>query len=71
MLTQRTLSLQELRHKTLEEVLQSVLTRQETLTVRFPSGTEVVIQPKPSLKPLPVLEGFVPEGWKEAIYNER
>ena len=22
------------------------------------------------LKPLPVLEGFVPEGWKDAIYGE-
>jgi hypothetical protein len=30
----------------------------------------VVIQPAPSLKPLPELEGFVPEGWKDAVYGE-
>lgn len=26
-------------------------------------------QSQPSLKPLPVLEGFVPSGWKDAIYE--
>ena len=26
-------------------------------------------KPLPRLKPLPVLEGFVPEGWKDAIYE--
>lgn len=27
----------------------------------------VTIKPLPRLKPLPVFEGFVPEGWKDAI----
>jgi len=27
------------------------------------------IKPSPRLKPLPTLEGFVPEGWKNAIYE--
>ncbi len=26
-------------------------------------------KPSPPLKPLPTLEGFVPEGWKDAIYE--
>jgi len=26
-------------------------------------------QPSPRLKPLPVLDGFVPEGWKDALYE--
>jgi hypothetical protein len=25
---------------------------------------------KPKLEPLPVLEGYVPEGWKDAVYAE-
>jgi hypothetical protein len=29
----------------------------------------VTIKPLPRLKPLPVLEGFVPEGWEDAIYE--
>ena len=29
----------------------------------------VTIKPLPRLKPLPVLEGFVPKGWKDAIYE--
>jgi len=40
------------------------------LPFEFPNGDEVIIQPKLPLKPLPILEGYVPEGWKEAIYNE-
>ena len=27
------------------------------------------IKPSPCLKPSPTLEGFVPEGWKDAIYE--
>lgn len=27
------------------------------------------IKPAPRLKPLPTLEGFVPEGWKDTIYE--
>ena len=28
------------------------------------------LRPNPVLAPLPVLEGFVPAGWKDAIYDE-
>jgi hypothetical protein len=28
----------------------------------------VTIEPTSQLKPLPELDGYVPEGWKDAIY---
>ena len=33
------------------------------------AGETVAIQPSPRLKPLPILEGFVPDGWKDALYE--
>jgi len=65
----QTLTLDDLREQTLEDVLRRVVRRQEVLTVRLPEGETVAIQPSPRLKPLPVLEGFVPEGWKDAVYE--
>ena len=65
----RTLVLDDLKARTLEEVLREVVMRQEVLTVRLPEGDTVAIQPSLRLKPLPVLDGFVPEGWKDAIYE--
>ncbi len=69
-MTLQTSTLEELRGHSLEQVLESVLEEDEILTVRMPGGQEVVIRPKPALEPLPVLEGSVPEGWKDAIYDE-
>ena len=71
MLTLHTSTLEELRERSLEQVLETVLQEQEILTVKMPSGQDVVIRPKPALEPLPVLEGSVPDGWKDAIYDER
>ena len=68
-MTTQTLKLEEIEKKKLKEILQAVLTKQQALTVQLPNGDEVIIQPKPPLKPLPILEGYVPEGWKEAIYK--
>jgi hypothetical protein len=66
-MTDQTLMLDDLRERTLEEVLREVVARGEVLTVRLPEGETVTIQPVPRLKPLPILEGSVPEGWKDAI----
>lgn len=63
------LELDDLRGRTLEEILQQVAERQTGFIVRLPQGDAVTIQPAPRLKPLLVLEGFVPEGWKDAIYD--
>ena len=65
----QTVTLDDLREQTLEDVLRRVVRQQEVLTVRLPEGETVAILPTPHLKPLPVLEGFVPEGWKDALYG--
>ena len=68
-MTQRTITLDELRGHAVEDVLREVLSRQEILTVRLPEGETITVEPSPRLKPLPQLEGKVPEGWKDAIYR--
>ena len=66
----RTLVLEDIRERSLEEVLWDVVESSTYFVVRMPSGEEVVIEPKSPLKPLPVLEGHVPDGWKDAVYAE-
>jgi hypothetical protein len=68
-MTYETSTIEELEAKSLKEILRSVLIDQKVLAVQFDGG-EVVIQPKRRLKPLPILDGHIPDGWKEAIYNE-
>jgi len=65
----QTLTLDDLKEQTLEDLLRRVVKEQEVLTVRLPEGETVALQPSPRLKALPVLDGFVPEGWKDAIYE--
>ena len=65
----RTTTLKELERKySLGEFLQEVARQHETVTVMLDEGEAVVLRPVPALKPLPELEGSVPEGWKDAIY---
>ena len=68
-MTIQTLKLEEIEKRKLKDILQTVLNKNQVLTVQLPNGDEVIIQPRPPLKPLPILEGYVPEGWKEAIYK--
>ncbi len=68
-MTYETSTIEQLEDKSLKEILRSVLMDQKVLAIQF-DGDEVVIQPKRRLKPLPVLDGQIPNGWKEAIYNE-
>ena len=68
-MTQRTVTLDELKGHTVEDVLKELVSRQEVLTVRLPEGAAVTVEPSPRLKPLPRLKGQVPEGWKNAIYR--
>lgn len=65
----RTSTLDDLEDRDLEDVLRQVIARQEVLAVRLPEGETVLIQPALRLKPLPVLEGFVPDGWKDNLYD--
>jgi hypothetical protein len=68
-MTTQTLKLEKIEKRKRKEILQTVLTENQVLTVQLPNGDEVVIQPKPPLKPLPILEGYVSEGWKEAFFK--
>ncbi len=65
-----TSTIEELQGKSLKEILRSVLIDQKILAVLFPDGAEIIIQPRPRLKPLPILNGYIPKEWKEAIYDE-
>ncbi len=69
-MAERILTLEEVRGRTVDELLHQVASEREAVTVVFGYGERVVIQPAPSLKPLPELEGFVPGGWKDAVYGE-
>ncbi len=61
-------TLEELKGRTLEELLHEVARSQQAITVVLEEGELITIGPAPKLKPLPELEGRVPEGWKDAIY---
>jgi hypothetical protein len=69
-MTTRTLALDEVKGRTVEDFLREVVAHQEVLTVQLPEGDGITIQPLPRLKPLPELEGFVPDGWEDAIYEQ-
>ena len=63
----QTLSLDELKNISLEELLQKIAERSARVLILLPDGKEMVIEVREPLQPLPELEGRVPEGWKEAI----
>ena len=60
-------TLEELKGCTLEELLHEVARSQESITVVLEEGELITIEPALQLKPLPVLDGSVPEGWKDAV----
>jgi hypothetical protein len=63
-------SLEDLKGRTIDEVLREVAHHGQAITVMLEDGELIVIQPASQLKPLPELEGFVPIGWKDAVYDE-
>jgi hypothetical protein len=65
----RKLDLDELEGRTWEDVLREVVRKQLVLTVQLPEGDLVAIRPAKSLQPLPLLEGSIPAGWKDAVYE--
>jgi hypothetical protein len=66
---QRTLTLEELKQQSLDDLLYEIIRQGAIIVVRLPEGGEIVMGPKQPLEPLPVLDGYVPEGWKDAIYS--
>lgn len=69
-MTAQTLKLDEIKYRSIEELLQFVSINKQILNIQLPWGEEVIIQPKNQLSPLPILDGYIPQGWKDAIYNE-
>jgi len=61
-------TLEELKGRTLAELLQEVARSGEAITVVLDEGESVTIEPAAQLQPLPALEGCAPEGWKDVIY---
>jgi hypothetical protein len=61
--------LDDLKSLSIEEFLQTVLEQGTALTVQLPTGEAVIVQPQQPLLRLPVLDGSMPEGWKDAIYS--
>ncbi len=53
----------------LGEVIARILEQEETWIIRVSEEQEITLRPQARLKPLPTLEGYVPEGWKEALYE--
>jgi len=78
------LTFEDLKQVSLEEIIQQVVVQRKTLTIRVSADEEITIQLKARealndpeaisrsearLIPLPVLKGYVLEGWKDAIYG--
>lgn len=61
-------ALDSIKNISVEEFL-NLLQQQSAIAVQFPNGESLVVQVKPKLATLPVLTGYVPSGWKDAIYE--
>lgn len=68
-MAEKILSLEELKGQQVEQVLQEVAETGESLLVHLPGSRAIRIAPVSFLRPLPTLEGIVPEGWKDALYG--
>jgi hypothetical protein len=66
----QTLKLEAIKDMPMEEVIARVLQDRRPLTVWVSNEQEVVIEPRQKLVPLPVLDGYIPQGWKDAVYDE-
>ena len=67
----RTITVDEVRGRSVDELLQEITHSQETLRVKVAEGEFVEIKPLPKLKPLTRREGYIPTGWKDAIYERK
>lgn len=58
-------TIDELSEKSIKSIVEEAIENNETIVVTLESGKAVEIRP---LSDLPVFEGYVPDGWKEAVY---
>ncbi|MBO1350768.1 MAG: hypothetical protein EBE86_026850 [Hormoscilla sp. GUM202] len=63
------IAIESLRDVSVEEFWRR-LQQQGPIAVELTDGHQVIVQAKLELPPLPILEGYVPSGWKDAIYSE-
>jgi hypothetical protein len=62
------ISLDKLTNLSLEEFLETVLKQGTALTIQLPTGETVTVEPRRKLSALPILNGAISDGWKDAIY---
>jgi hypothetical protein len=62
--------LKDIKDESVEDLIKTILIDHKSLSIKLPDGEEIIIQAKTRLKPLPSLNGYIPDGWKEAIYDE-
>ncbi len=65
------LTMDEVKARPIEELLCEVDATRETLRIVLEAGHEIEIKPVLKLKPLQTFEGYVPDGWKDAIYEPK
>jgi len=65
----QTLMLEAIKGLSLEDLFAWVLQEHQTLTIRLSNDQAIIIAPLEELKPLPVLDGYIPHGWKDAIVS--
>jgi len=64
---EQSITLESLRNISVEEFL-NMLRQKSAIAVQLANGESLIVQAKVELAPLPILDGYVPKGWKEAIY---
>lgn len=65
---QETITIESIRNISGADFL-SLLREKSAIGVQFPNGESLIVQAKVELAPLPILDGYVPQGWKEEIYK--
>lgn len=65
----QTLTLEALKGISLEDLFARVLQERQILTIQVTNEQAIILTPQEKLKPLPVLNGYVPQGWKDALYD--
>jgi len=65
---QETITIESIRNISGEDFL-SLLRQKSVIAVPFPNGESLIVQAKVELAPLPILDGYLPQGWKEEIYK--